>query len=729
MSDTRAIAVGDEDLLEGEPFYIHTQATPADERDLVLKQNDTFAVFDRYGDIRPVGLAEEGLYHGGTRYLSTLAVRLARQRPLLLSSAVRGDNAWLTVDLTNADIASHGVITLPRGLLHLSRQLVLLDGVLHEQFTVRNYGLVPVALPLAVRFAADYADIFEVRGTHRARRGERLPAVVERAGVVLGYRGLDDRVRRTRIAIDPAPRRLEDGLAVFECQLPPQAEQTVLLTFSCDDDAPRRPTTFSRAVDTVSASLRARRDGNCDITTSNQQFNRWLDRSFADLAMMISDTPHGQYPYAGVPWFSTPFGRDGLITAFECLWVNPDIARGVLRYLAATQATRAEASMDAQPGKILHETRSGEMAALGEIPFGRYYGSHDATPLFVMLAAAYYRVTGDRDLIVELWPAILAALEWIDRDGDLDGDGFVEYARQTPSGLVHQGWKDSHDSVSHRDGTLAEGPIALCEIQGYVYAAWRGMALLSSVTGHGADVHRWTGKAGALRARFEERFWLPELGTYALALDGAKRPCAVRSSNAGHALFTGIAGPDRADKVAEALIAPDSFSGWGLRTLATTEARYNPMSYHNGSVWPHDNALVAAGLSRYRRHDETLAVLSGLFEASLSFDFHRLPELFCGFPRREGEGPVSYPVACNPQAWASASVFLLLQAALGLEVEGPERIVRFTRARLPEFLDDVWIRNLRVGPYGLDLRLERHAEDVGITVLRREGNVEIIGIK
>jgi glycogen debranching enzyme len=242
-------------------------------------------------------------------------------------------------------------------------------------------------------------------------------------------------------------------------------------------------------------------------------------------------------------------------------------------------------------------------------------------------------------------------------------------------------------------------------------------------------VHRWTGKAGALRARFEERFWLPELGTYALALDGAKRPCAVRSSNAGHALFTGIAGPDRADKVAEALIAPDSFSGWGLRTLATTEARYNPMSYHNGSVWPHDNALVAAGLSRYRRHDETLAVLSGLFEASLSFDFHRLPELFCGFPRREGEGPVSYPVACNPQAWASASVFMLLQAALGLEVEGPERIVRFTRARLPEFLDDVWIRNLRVGPYGLDLRLERHAEDVGITVLRREGNVEIIGIK
>ena len=715
---------------DAEDFYIHTPASPADERDLVLKQNDTFAVFDRFGDIRPIGLAEQGLYHDGTRFLSTLSLRMGRQRPLLLSSAVRSDNAWITVDVTNADLYEAGVLRAPHGVLHLSRILLLCDGVLHQRFTLHNYGLSTVVMPLLLRFAADYADIFEVRGTKRERRGQPLAPVVSDARVMLGYLGLDGVTRRTSIDIDPAPQSLDTSAAMFDCRLAPHEEREYLVTFTCEQDAVRPArVAFPQARLAATGALRARRSDTCTITTSNHQFNEWIERSHADLAMMITETPHGPYPYAGVPWFSTPFGRDGLITALETLWVQPGIARGVLLYLAATQATGRDPRMDAAPGKILHETRTGEMAALGEIPFGRYYGSHDATPLFVMVAAAYYRATGDRELIVRIWPALLAALRWIEHEGDLDGDGFIEYARQTPTGLVQQGWKDSHDSVSHQDGQLAAAPIALCEIQGYVYAAWRGAAALAAALGLTDLVARWTDKAEHLRASFEREFWDETIGTYALALDADKRRCGVRSSNAGQVLFSGIASSERAEAVARLLLTPENFSGWGIRTLASNEVRFNPMSYHNGSVWPHDNALVAAGCARYGRHDAALAVLSGLFDASVYFDLHRLPELFCGFPRRQNEGPTQYPVACNPQAWASASVFLLLQAALGLDIDTPAQTLRFTRPRLPEFLERLRLVNLRVGHGTVDLLLERHQDDVGITVQRRAPGVEIIALK
>jgi glycogen debranching enzyme len=717
------------DWVEADPFYIRTLASFARERALVLKQGETFAVFDQFGDIRPIGLAEEGLYHQGTRFLSRLSLRFGRQRPLLLSASVSEDNAWLTVDLTNVDVMENGVLLIPRGTLHLSRVLVLWDGVLHERFTLRNYGSTPVETTLVLGFDADYVDIFEVRGTTRAQRGERLPTTLNDETVVLGYRGLDDVRRQTRIALPPGPMRLTPTDVSFECRLPPQSEQSHTVTYACEEAAPRTRIAFASALASATDEFGTRRAGCCEVVTSDQQFNKWISRSLADLAMMVSQTPHGEYPYAGVPWFSTPFGRDGIITALECLWMNPSLARGVLSYLSATQAVEADPARDAQPGKILHEARAGEMAALGEIPFGRYYGSHDATPLFVMLAAAYYGRTGDRDLIARIWPSIEAALHWIEHNGDMDGDGFVEYARQSPTGLEHQGWKDSHDAVSHADGALAEPPIALCEIQGYVYAAWRGAATLAAVLGHSAQAVDWHARAEALRHRFERQFWSPELGTYALALDGAKRPCLVRASNAGQLLFTGIVSRDRAGVVARTLVAPESFSGWGIRTLATSEARYNPMSYHNGSIWPHDNALIAAGCARYGLQNEALSVMSGLFDASVFMDLHRLPELFCGFPRRPGERPTLYPVACNPQAWAAASVFMFLQAALGLEVEAPERVLRFTRPKLPAFLEEVRLRNLCVGPHTLDLLLERHADDVSITVLRRDGDIEIISIK
>jgi glycogen debranching enzyme len=400
-------------------------------------------------------------------------------------------------------------------------------------------------------------------------------------------------------------------------------------------------------------------------------------------------------------------------------------ARRALLNFANTQADDADPGRDAEPGKILHETRKGELAALGEIPFERYYGSVDSTPLFVALAGEYFRRTGDLRFVRNLWPNIERALDWIGRYGDADGDGFVEYRRRSTNGLVHQGWKDSEDAIFHSDGRAAEGPIALAEVQGYVYRARLDAAEMAAALGRKEQALALNGQAMQLREAFERGFWCEELGTYAIALDGAKRPCRVHSSNAGQVLWSGIASPERARRIANALLDPASFSGWGVRTIAEGEPRYNPMSYHNGSIWPHDNALIAAGFARYGMQDKALALLTALFEASLFMDLHRLPELFCGFPRRPSGGPTLYPIACSPQAWASASVFYLLQACLGLSFSAAAPHVRFHHPLLPEWLPWVKIMNLRVGEASADLAFERHEHDVGVNVLRKEGDIEI----
>jgi glycogen debranching enzyme len=409
----------------------------------------------------------------------------------------------------------------------------------------------------------------------------------------------------------------------------------------------------------------------------------------------------------------------------QMLWIDPRIACGVLRRLAFYQAKSVNPFADAQPGKILHEMRGGEMAALGEVPFSQYYGSVDATPLFVLLAGLYFERTGDEKTLVELWPAIEAALSWIDGPGDLDGDGFVEYQRATEKGLANQGWKDSYDAIFHADGRLAEGHIALAEVQGYVFAGKRLAARCASRLGKVDLALKLETEAQLLAERFEDAFWCAELGTYALALDGAKEPCRVRTSNAGQLLFTGIAREDRARMVATSLMRSPFFTGWGIRTVARGEARYNPMSYHNGSIWPHDNALIALGLARYGLKHSVGHLFKGLFEAAGYMDLRRLPELFCGFQRERRRGPTLYPVACAPQAWASATPFTLLEAALGLEFDEQRCEIRLRNPCLPSFLNEVVLRDLRLGQSSVDLRVTRHDDDVSLEVLRTRGQIQV----
>lgn len=589
---------------------------------------------------------------------------------------------------------------------------------------MRNHSAEPVDLQLSLTFATDFADVFEVRGMRRARSGRLSRRLNGPNEAIVSYVGLDDVVRVTSIYFDPAPTRLSEREATYRVALRSHEAIALCIVVRCNPTG-ARPAPFVRSLLHAHRELRQADRGAAVVQTSNPLFDDVLRRSMADLAMLKTETPQGPYPYAGTPWYSTTFGRDGLITALQMLWVDPRIARGVLFRLAALQAKTTDSTSDAEPGKVLHEMRYGEMAALGEVPFGLYYGSADSTPLFVLLAGLYFERTGDVKALVELWPAIEAALAWIDGPADPDRDGFVEYCRANEQGLVNQGWKDSWDAVFHADGRLAAGPIALAEVQAYVFAAKHLIGRCAHHLGHVGRARSLEDESRRLSERFERAFWREDLGTYALALDGAKKPCCVRTSNAGQVLFSGIAQPDHAAIVATTLMAPDMFSGWGLRTVSRREIRYNPMSYHNGSVWPHDNALIALGLARIGAKGAVNRIFSGLFDAATHMDLHRLPELFCGFQRARNRGPTRYPVACAPQAWASATPFCLLQAALGLEIDPVAEELRLRNPCLPAFLDEVVIRDLQVGDSSVDFTVRRNGESVSVSVLKTVGAIGV----
>jgi glycogen debranching enzyme len=723
-----AVAADARELTEDESqFRIEATGALREPRTRILKHGETFAVLNQFGDMVGEPGSPDGLYHQDTRFLSQLELRLNGDRPLLLSSNPAEDGSVLPVDLANTDTSAADGSELHRELIYVNRRQFIWRSAYYELLQVRNFDLRRHQVTLSVRFGADFADVFEVRGLKRRRRGKRSAEWLSPDAVVLRYAGLDDIERSTTLQFSPAPARLDRSSAEFVLDLGPGQGCRLALRAGCDDRASEDWTVGRcyRGLRDARHALRASSARAAAIEGSNTAFNELARRSVADLYMLNTETNTGPYPFAGIPWYSTVFGRDGIITALMTLWLDPSIARGVLGLLAATQATETDPENDAEPGKILHEMRKGEMARLGEVPFGRYYGTVDATPLFVMLVGEYFAQTGDLPALRALWPNVTAALNWIDTFGDPDQDGFVEYHRRSVSGLDNQGWKDSADAIFHSDGSLAQGPIALCEVQGYVFAAKRHAAALARALGETVTAARLDSEAETLRLAFEAAFWCDELSTYALALDGAKRPCRVIASNAGHALLTGIAAPERAACVAATLMRVGSFSGWGIRTVALSAARYNPISYHNGSIWPHDNALIALGLARYGHKEAALRVFTGLFDAATHWDPRRLPELFCGFARRH-TAPTMYPVACSPQAWASASVFALVQASLGLKFDHGAGEIRFEHPMLPGFLEHLHVRQLRLGDAVADVMLHRFDGEVAATVTRREGQVRVV---
>jgi len=702
----------------------HDQLPP-----FVLKDGETFAMLDGRGEICPDTHPDSGIFHRGTRHVSRLQLLLWGEPAAVLSATERGEMGVHVSHLTN-DTTADG----PRqGVVHLERSTVLTPGSCLQELSFTNYGDAAWRVPLSFRCDADFRDIFEVRGIQRPLRGQTVLSCGNDA-LEWRYRGLDGCERMTLVRLGADVDEVGDDHLSLTLLLEPRQSHRLVLELAFEQrqslQLPSPDEAFAQAMTGTVNRFREARRRSALISSDNPAFNAWLARSYSDVHLLSSELDHGLYPYAGVPWFSCPFGRDGLITARQLLMVEPRLARGVLGFLAEQQARGFDSASDAEPGKILHEARTGEMAALGEVPFSRYYGSVDATPLFVILAADYLARTGELAFVESLLPALDAAMAWIQQAEATSMDGFLRYQCAAQGGLRNQGWKDSDDAVHHSDGRLAEGSIALCEVQAYSYGAHRAMAALLRRFGRGDQADALLAQADRLRQRFHGEFWCESIGTYAMAIDGAGEPCAVRSSNAGHCLWTGIATPEAAASIARGLLAPSSFNGWGVRTLDEREARYNPMSYHNGSVWPHDNALVALGLARYGYRQEAMRILTGLFDTARAMPMLRLPELFCGFPRREDEGPTHYPVACSPQAWASGAVFALLEAVTGMAIgrdQDTGRVqVQLRHPVLPRRINTLEISGLRLGDEEIDLQLHRGEHDVGVLVRRRTSGVDVL---
>jgi glycogen debranching enzyme len=696
---------------------------------LAVKEGETFLYTDLEGNLDHGGDFGLGLFSRDTRFLSHFRMTISGRAPVLLSSSA--ERGYLShVDLTNPDLYEGEAIAVPQQTLNI-RRIRAVNERLFERVRVKNYNASAVELALEFSFGADYADIFEVRGMADESRTPPDAPSIDGSRITFSALGRDGARRSTVIEFTSEPDELRiDGdivHATFRLRL--GANQTRLVGMTIDaiiGETARPPTEFDVAVHELRRSYEDWERASTQLITDNEQFNELLDRSLRDLRALYTVTPEGGVLAAGIPWYVTLFGRDALIASHQILSINPRPAREALQLLASHQGDRIDDWRDEEPGKILHEVRQGELARAGIVPHTPYYGSVDSTPWFLILLAQYFRWTGDVELARSLMPNVDAALGWIDEYGDLDGDGFVEYRTRSARGIRNQGWKDSHDAIVHTDGRLAEPPIALSEVQAYVYLAKSRVADVYLALGDEARAQRLVAEAEQLRKRFNEAFWMEEERYMAAALDADKRQVGTVMSNPGHALYCGILDDDKAALVAKRLLAPDMFSGWGIRTMSKSAASYNPMSYHNGSVWPHDNALIAAGLKRYGFVRSTNRVATALFDAAIQADYLRLPELFCGFTRRTPNRPVSYPVACSPQAWAAGSPFLMLQAMLGISARAHENLLTVNKPHLPTWLNTVEVRNLSIGASRISLVFRREAEITSFSLLSREGDVRVV---
>lgn len=710
-------------------YYILADSSFADNKNIILKQGESFGIFDRRGDIYPAGETHYGLFHEGTRFLNRLEFTLQNKKPLLLSANLREENEVLTVDLTNPAYFDNMLgKTLEQGAIHILRKKFIYSGSYFECFTLENFENKKLKFNTGFRFSNDFADIFEVRGMKREEKGEFLGYNGNGNSLEIAYRGLDNVVRKTIIKIHGVEEvSCDENFLSFEYELEAKQKSSFYITISfvVNENYPEH-FKFDNAREELITGIKTYRSTTCKFLSDNAQFNAWVDGSLSDLHTLLTETEYGLYPYAGIPWYSTAFGRDGIITAFMCLWMDPLITKGVLKFLAATQAVEENAFQDAEPGKIFHEMRKGEMAATKEIPFQLYYGTIDATMLFITLAGEYLTRTGDLETIRDIWPNIKAAINWINEYGDLDKDGLIEYQKKSENGLDNQGWKDSFDSVFHTNGELASLPIALSEVQAYTYDAKMQAAQIAKELGEIGFADKMEKEAEALKKKFNNLFWSEEKSIFVIALDGEKRPCNIKSSNAGQCLFSKIADPDKAAATMKTLLSEEMFSGWGIRTISSDEKNYNPMSYHNGSIWPHDNALIAYGMHRYGNKLGVNRIFSAMMDISLYMENERIPELFCGFERRRAEGPTSYPVACSPQAWAVASVFMMIQACLGIEINANQNCIYFNEPSLPNFLNYLEIDDLKINSGSISFRAEKQEGSVAINVLQKTGNIDVI---
>jgi glycogen debranching enzyme len=694
----------------------------------VVKAGNAFCVALQDGRLPLGGDHPLGVYHDECRHLRGYELRLGGCAPrLLVGSDAAGTGA--VFELTNPDLPLAGGGTLPLQSLRVRVERRMRQAAMVDRITLRSYAHDPIALDLELRLDADFRPMLEVRGiiepTQRDVRREALADTLRFAAV-----GRDGLERTTAVSCTEAAADAETGYLRRALDLAPGEERTVEVCVALGGDEVHAETVRADEERPLSAAAEAHAwlADRLRIEVDDDLVARVLRRSLLDLRMLASDLDGQRYYAAGVPWYATLFGRDSIVTALEVLPLDHALAEETLRLLAARLGQVNDAEHDEEPGKVIHELRRGEVAIGDVSPFARYYGTVDATPLFLCLLCEHADWTGSLELFRALRPQVEQALRWIDEYGDLDGDGLIEYCTRSSAGLVNQGWKDSWDGIVDERGDPLQAPIALVEVQGYAMRAKRRLAALFELDGDPDRAARLREQASAIAAELE-RFWLPEESFYALALDAEKRPSRVLASNQGHLLWALAVPPERAAAVRDALMGAGAYSGWGVRTLSDGERAFNPVGYHTGTVWPHDNALIALGLRKYGFDDAFLRVVEDMLDAAASFHAYRLPELFAGFSRADYEDPIPYPVACSPQAWAAGALPAMIAAGLGLVPDGLRRKLRVRRPALPRQLDRLEIHGLRIADARVDLRFERvggPSGAVALTDARIDGDVEVL---